>query len=397
MVRRRGRDASGLAVPAAPARGPDLAHLPAACRCDVRQRRLLGDRPGRAARPEGPVNRAIERRVAELGGHKSLYSEAFYDRETFDRLYDGANLAAVKRRYDPEDRLTAASTTRRYDDDEPDTERARHAPSPTRCRPLMQDGLPVRLHRLRREHRRAPRTPTSGSTCATERGLSYLMTAPGRPRAGARLRRGRPRLVRASTPATPTTPARALKDHTHVPAPARRSRRSRCCAGSGSSHLSPPPPPPQEHLPRWRRAVEGAAALHDPRRRGDPAPLRRLQPLLRAGARARRWPTPARSTRTQDATLEEAQAAKYDLVARKLDLQPGQRLLDVGCGWGGMVRHAAREYGVRALGVTLSREQAPWAKEAIDERGPRRPGRGAPPRLPRRRRSPASTRSARSA
>jgi cyclopropane-fatty-acyl-phospholipid synthase len=72
---------------------------------------------------------------------------------------------------------------------------------------------------------------------------------------------------------------------------------------------------------------------------------------------------------TEDATLEEAQHAKYDLVARKLDLQPGQRLLDVGCGWGGMVRHAAREYGVRALGVTLSREQAQWAQEAIKREG----------------------------
>jgi cyclopropane-fatty-acyl-phospholipid synthase len=70
-----------------------------------------------------------------------------------------------------------------------------------------------------------------------------------------------------------------------------------------------------------------------------------------------------------DATLEEAQFEKYDLVARKLDLKPGQRLLDVGCGWGGMVRHAAREYGVRALGVTLSRQQASWAKEAIDREG----------------------------
>ena len=45
---------------------------------------------------------------------------------------------------------------------------------------------------------------------------------------------------------------------------------------------------------------------------------------------------------TEDATLEEAQDDKYDLVARKLDLKPGQRLLDVGCGWGGMVRHAAQ-------------------------------------------------------
>jgi cyclopropane-fatty-acyl-phospholipid synthase len=70
-----------------------------------------------------------------------------------------------------------------------------------------------------------------------------------------------------------------------------------------------------------------------------------------------------------DATLEEAQAEKYDLVCRKLDLRPGQRLLDVGCGWGGMVRHAAREYGVRALGVTLSLQQASWAKEAIDREG----------------------------
>jgi FAD/FMN-containing dehydrogenase len=57
-------------------------------------------------RVNAPMNRAIEARVHELDGHKSLYSESFYDRETFDRLYDGGNLAVVKRRYDPEDRLT---------------------------------------------------------------------------------------------------------------------------------------------------------------------------------------------------------------------------------------------------------------------------------------------------
>jgi FAD/FMN-containing dehydrogenase len=56
--------------------------------------------------PQWPRNRAIERRVTELGGHKSLYSDAFYDRETFDALYDGAHLAEVKRRHDPDDRLT---------------------------------------------------------------------------------------------------------------------------------------------------------------------------------------------------------------------------------------------------------------------------------------------------
>jgi cyclopropane-fatty-acyl-phospholipid synthase len=56
-------------------------------------------------------------------------------------------------------------------------------------------------------------------------------------------------------------------------------------------------------------------------------------------------------------------------VCRKLALQPGQRLLDVGCGWGGMVMHAAEHYGVRALGVTLSERQAEWAQKAIAERG----------------------------
>jgi cyclopropane-fatty-acyl-phospholipid synthase len=72
---------------------------------------------------------------------------------------------------------------------------------------------------------------------------------------------------------------------------------------------------------------------------------------------------------SEDATLEEAQDYKHDLVARKLALRPGMRLLDVGCGWGGMVMHAAREYGVKALGVTLSERQALWARQAIEDRG----------------------------
>ncbi|HEX3649206.1 MAG TPA: cyclopropane-fatty-acyl-phospholipid synthase family protein [Pseudonocardiaceae bacterium] len=72
---------------------------------------------------------------------------------------------------------------------------------------------------------------------------------------------------------------------------------------------------------------------------------------------------------TEDATLEQAQEHKFDLVARKLALRPGMRLLDVGCGWGGMVMHAAKHYGVRALGVTLSEQQAEWAQRAIVDRG----------------------------
>ena len=67
--------------------------------------------------------------------------------------------------------------------------------------------------------------------------------------------------------------------------------------------------------------------------------------------------------------LAQAQAAKYELICRKLDLRPGMRLLDVGCGWGGMVRHAARHHGVTAVGITLSREQANWAIEANQAQG----------------------------
>jgi len=70
-----------------------------------------------------------------------------------------------------------------------------------------------------------------------------------------------------------------------------------------------------------------------------------------------------------DASLEQAQEHKFELVSRKLALKPGMRLLDVGCGWGGMVMHAARHHGVRALGVTLSRKQAEWGQKAIVDAG----------------------------
>lgn len=68
-------------------------------------------------------------------------------------------------------------------------------------------------------------------------------------------------------------------------------------------------------------------------------------------------------------TLEDAQRAKLDLVARKLGLNQGMRVLDVGCGWGSFVIHAAREYGVRAVGVTLSEEQAAFARTVVASQG----------------------------
>ncbi|MFI9563217.1 class I SAM-dependent methyltransferase [Streptomyces rishiriensis] len=70
-----------------------------------------------------------------------------------------------------------------------------------------------------------------------------------------------------------------------------------------------------------------------------------------------------------DGALEDAQRDKLELVCRKLDLSPGQRLLDVGCGWGSMAVHAAREHGVRVVGITLSQEQAAYARKRVAEAG----------------------------
>lgn len=70
-----------------------------------------------------------------------------------------------------------------------------------------------------------------------------------------------------------------------------------------------------------------------------------------------------------DGNLEDAQRDKLDLVCRKLALKEGDRLLDVGCGWGSMAIHAAREYGVKVTGVTLSVEQAAYARKRIAEEG----------------------------
>lgn len=74
------------------------------------------------------------------------------------------------------------------------------------------------------------------------------------------------------------------------------------------------------------------------------------------------WSDPAES-------LESAQTAKLDLVCRKLDLRPGMRLLDVGCGWGSLALHAARHYGTDVVGITLSVEQAELARKRVADAG----------------------------
>lgn len=67
--------------------------------------------------------------------------------------------------------------------------------------------------------------------------------------------------------------------------------------------------------------------------------------------------------------LDSAQERKMEYICRKLRLQPGERLLDIGCGWGGLARYAARKYGVNVLGVTLSKNQKSYADEEIAQAG----------------------------
>jgi cyclopropane-fatty-acyl-phospholipid synthase len=205
-----------------------------------------------------------------------------------------------------------------------------------------------------------------GLNLKNERGLAYLVTAPGDLGMARAYVSGDLDVVGVH-PGNPYEGMllllRAMRFRRPSPADALALLRS-----VGLSQLVPPAPPPQEHLPRWRRLVEGFR--HSPGRDGKAIQhhydvSNRFYEMVLGPSMTY---TCALYT-TGSETLEEAQHAKYDLVARKLDLQQGQRLLDVGCGWGGMVRHAAREYGVRALGVTLSREQAEWAQAKIKDEG----------------------------
>ncbi len=135
----------------------------------------------------------------------------------------------------------------------------------------------------------------------------------------------------------------------------------------GIEHFVPIAPPPQETPPRWRRVTDGM--LHSKTRDAEA-----IHHHYDVSNRFYQWVLGPSMTYTcavyshADATLEEAQENKYRLIFEKLRLQPGDRLLDVGCGWGGMVRYAAR-HGIRAIGATLSAEQAKWAQAAIEEEG----------------------------
>ncbi|MEU4570692.1 class I SAM-dependent methyltransferase [Micromonospora sp. NPDC023956] len=200
----------------------------------------------------------------------------------------------------------------------------------------------------------------------SERGLSYLLTAPG-DLGMARAYVSGDLALAGVHPGDPYEALRVLKDELRLRPPSLAEGLA-LVRGLGWERLRPPPPPPQEAVARWRRVVSG---LRHSRSRDSCAVSHHydVSNAFYEQVLGTSMTYTCALFRAPDDTLERAQAAKYDLVAGKLALRPGMRLLDVGCGWGGMVRHAAREYGVRAVGVTLSRAQADWARAAIAREG----------------------------
>ena len=209
-----------------------------------------------------------------------------------------------------------------------------------------------------------PADATLGLHLRTPRGLAFLATAPG----DLGLARAYVAGDLDATGVHPGDPYELLAALSSLrfekPTPSAALTVARLLGVRG---LLPPQPPPQERLPRWRRTVHG---LRHSRRRDAEAISHHydvsnrfyemvLGPSMTYTCAV--YPTP-------EATLEAAQENKYRLVFDKLALSPGDRLLDIGCGWGGMVRYAARQ-GVRTLGVTLSRQQADWAQKQIAEDG----------------------------
>lgn len=230
---------------------------------------------------------------------------------------------------------------------------------------LMRDGMPFRFEAYDGSSA-GPEDADITVRLRTERGLAYLMTAPGDLGFGRAFVAGDLEIEGVSL-ANPYDLMTLVQSRLRlkVPGPAELLQIVRSL---GLSNLKPPPPPPEEHLPRWRRVVEGmrhskardAEAIHHHYDVSNRFYELVLGPSMTYTCAV--FPT-------ADATLEQAQYEKYDLVCRKLGLGPGDRLLDVGCGWGGMVRHAAEHYGVKALGVTLSEQQAQWAQQAIKDQG----------------------------
>jgi cyclopropane-fatty-acyl-phospholipid synthase len=130
----------------------------------------------------------------------------------------------------------------------------------------------------------------------------------------------------------------------------------------GAAGLRPLSPPPEEARLRGRR--------HSKAR--DAAAIAHHYDVSNEFYRLVLGPTMTYSCavwENESVGLDAAQTAKYELISRKLDLGPSSRLLDIGCGWGGMVLHAAGEHGASAVGITISRRQVESAAKRLADAG----------------------------
>lgn len=204
-----------------------------------------------------------------------------------------------------------------------------------------------------------------GLDLCTPRGATYLATAPGELGIARAYVSGdlQPHGV---PPGDPYELLKTLTDRVEFKRPSARVL-ANVVRSIGFEHLLPIAPPPQETPPRWRRVADGL--LHSKTRDAEA-----IHHHYDVSNTFYEWVLGPSMTYTcavypnADATLEEAQENKYRLIFEKLRLGPGDRLLDVGCGCGAMVRYAARR-GVRVIGATLSAEQATWAQKAIEDAG----------------------------
>jgi cyclopropane-fatty-acyl-phospholipid synthase len=204
-----------------------------------------------------------------------------------------------------------------------------------------------------------------GLNLLTPRGLTYLVTAPGE-LGLARAYVSGDLEAHGVHPGDPYELLKALTDTLDFERPPARVLAD-IVRSVGFGRLVPIAPPPQEVLPRWRRIAEGlrhskardAEAIHHHYDVSNSFYEFVLEPSMAYSCAV--YPT-------ADATLAEAQQNKFRLIFDKLNLHAGDRLLDVGCGWGGMMRYAAGR-GVRVIGATLSAEQAKWARKAIEADG----------------------------
>lgn len=210
-----------------------------------------------------------------------------------------------------------------------------------------------------------PEDARIGLNLKSPRGTTYLATAPG-DLGMARAYVSGDLEATGVHPGDPYELLALMGDELHFRRPSAMTLTS-IARSLGWDVLRPIAPPLQEAIPRWRRIAEGlrhsktrdAEAIHHHYDVSNAFYEKVLGPSMTYTCAA---------FESADQSLEAAQENKYRLVFDKLGLQPGDRLLDIGCGWGSMVRYAARR-GVKVIGVTLSQEQASWAQQAIADEG----------------------------